>query len=166
VLGLGANVGARAGYLQAARQRLSRHPAIRLIAASPIYETPPLEVEGPQREYLNQVVIITTDLPPAGLHEATREIEAELGRPVDHAPQEPRTIDIDMIAYGARVLAGPGLVAPHPSYTRRRFVLVPLCDVRPGYADPVTGVGIRDLLAACPDASEIRPWSSKMAAAC
>ena len=58
----------------------------------------------------------------------------------------PRTIDLDLILYGAQMIETPGLIVPHPRFRDRRFVLEPLAELVPEWIDPVTGKTIAELL--------------------
>ena len=157
ILSLGSNLGHRSGYLEIACRFLSDHPAIQILARSPVYETQPQEMKGDQRPFLNQVVVLSTTLSPEMLHAFCREVEINLGRPGDHAVNSPRTIDIDLVAFGNRRIADPDLVVPHPRYATRRFVLVPLADIRPAFTDPATGRTVHELLACCPHHAQLHP---------
>ena len=153
VLSLGSNLGDRFDHLARAAGLLTQTAGQTLVAASSVYETPPLSVAEDHGPYLNQVLILDSALPSADLLQCCQSVEHELGRPADRAGNRPRTIDIDLISYGDERLPGPGLELPHPRYTQRRFVLIPLREVYPGYVDPVTGESLADLLAACRDRS-------------
>lgn len=166
VLGTGSNVGDREAHLLKAAELLCRDEAVQLVAASAVYETPPLEVPSSQENYLNQVVVVSTWLSPGRLLALCQEIEALLGRPRDHAAGAPRTIDIDLISYGSRIHNSGDLVLPHPGYTRRKFVLVPLAEVLPDFRDPLTGHSIQQLLEDCPDRSAIQRYDGLQGALC
>lgn len=166
VLGLGSNAGDRENHLLRAVELLCHGKVVQLVTASTIYETPPLGVPNPQEDYLNQVVVVSTRLSPTRLLALCQEIEALLGRPRDHAPGSPRTIDIDLISYGSLIYNSGDLVLPHPGYTRRKFVLVPLAEVLPGFRDPRTGRTIQQLLEDCPDTSAIHRRDSLQGAPC
>ena len=166
VLGLGSNVGDRRAHLRRAVELLGREDGVRLVAASPVYVTPPRGVPLPQEDYLNQVIVLSTRLSAPRLLELCQGIEAALGRPRDHLPGEPRSIDIDLITYGSLVRSSKDLVLPHPRYTQRRFVLVPLGQVLPAFRDPRTGRTIEQLLEGCPDTSTFRRWDSLQGAPC
>jgi len=155
VLGLGSNAGDRETHLLRTVELLCQKESVNLAAASSIYETPPLDVPSPQGDFLNQVVVISTLLPPTRLLALCQEIEAILGRPRDHTAGTSRTIDIDLISYGSLIHNSGELVLPHPGYTQRKFVLVPLAEVLPDFRDPLTGHPIRRLLEDCPDTSVI-----------
>lgn len=116
---LGSNVGDRAGHLAAAREALGRLPATRLVAASAVEETAPLGGMA-QPPYLNQMVLLDTELEPRALLAALQAIERARGR-VRTARWGPRTLDLDIVAYGDRQVRDPDLVIPHPELPRREF---------------------------------------------
>jgi len=118
---LGSNMGDRAAHLAHARARLGALPDTRLVAVSRIEETEPI---GPVAEplYLNQMVLLETTLRPEQLLAHCLAIEAERGR--DRRKQErwgPRTLDLDIVRYGARTVREPDLTIPHPELPNRRF---------------------------------------------
>lgn len=115
---LGSNVGARDAHLAAARARLSALPDTRLVAVSSIEETEP--IGPPQPRYLNQMVLLSTGLAPRDLLNACREIEAAAGR-VRQERWGPRTLDLDIVRYGDRIIDDPDLKVPHPELPRRGF---------------------------------------------
>jgi len=166
VLGIGSNAGDREAYLLRAVELLCRKESVSLAAASSIYETPPLDIPSSQGDFLNQVVVISTSLPPTRLLALCQEIEAILDRPRDHTAGASRTIDIDLISYGSLIHNSGQLVLPHPGYARRKFVLVPLAEVLPDFRDPLTGHSIRRLLEDCPDTSVIHRWDRFQEALC
>jgi 2-amino-4-hydroxy-6-hydroxymethyldihydropteridine diphosphokinase len=166
VLGIGSNAGDREAYLIRAVELLCHEALVNLVAVSSIYETPPLDVPSSQGDFLNQVVVISTSLPPTRLLAHCQEVETVLGRPREHAVGAPRTIDIDLISYGSLIHNSGQLVLPHPGYTRRKFVLVPLAEVLPDFRDPLTGHSIRQLLEDCPDTSVIHRWENFQEAPC
>jgi 2-amino-4-hydroxy-6-hydroxymethyldihydropteridine diphosphokinase len=141
-LSLGSNLGDREGNLRTAIEYL---PVSRV---SPIYETEPVDYTD-QPWFLNQVAEIETELSPIELLAATSRIEYDLGR-VRSVPRGPRTIDIDILLYGDRIVNTPDLRIPHPRMAERRFVLAPLADLAPDLKHPVTGRTIREMLAAAP----------------
>jgi 2-amino-4-hydroxy-6-hydroxymethyldihydropteridine diphosphokinase len=118
---LGANVGDRAGHLAHARARLDALPGTRLVAASTVEETAALG-PVPQGPYLNQMVLLETTLAPAELLRHCLAIEAERGR-TRRADERwgPRTLDLDIVRFGARTVNEPGLTVPHPELPNRDF---------------------------------------------
>jgi 2-amino-4-hydroxy-6-hydroxymethyldihydropteridine diphosphokinase len=96
--------------------------------------------------YLNGVAIVETDLSPSALLEQILAIEGSFGRKRVQ-PNAPRTLDIDLIAYGRRVIAAPGLTVPHPRAHERRFVMGPLAEIAPDWTHPVGGATAAELAA-------------------
>lgn len=131
---LGSNLGDRAGNLFQARRSLAALPRTRLIAVSPVYETEPVGVQD-QDWFLNQVAELDTELGPEELLQELLKIEADLGR-VRTVRWGPRTLDLDLLLYGAVSRATDFLALPHPRMWERAFVLQPLSDVAPGLRTP------------------------------
>lgn len=150
ILSLGSNQGVRYVYLQQAVAALRELPHTALAELSPIYESTPLEVPEhlAQTRFLNQIAILQTELTPLDLLEALQAIESHLGRVRGEEPNMPRTIDLDIVAYGTVSCATPRLTLPHPRACVRRFVLQPLLDLRPDFCFPDTGLSAQHLLGA------------------
>ncbi len=106
-------------------------------------------------DYLNGVVLVETRLSPRVVLTALLTIEADFGRRRE-AANAPRTLDLDLIAHGRRILHEPGLTIPHPRAWRRRFVMAPLAQIAPAWSHPVTGETAVDL-AENADIGEMRP---------
>jgi 2-amino-4-hydroxy-6-hydroxymethyldihydropteridine diphosphokinase len=119
LVALGSNLGDRAAYLAAARNRLSLLRGTRLLGASRIEETAPLGVVA-QGPFLNQMVAVRTSLAPLSLLDGLQAIERALGR-VRRARWGPRTIDLDIVRFGGRALRHPRLQLPHPGTASRAF---------------------------------------------
>ena len=159
-IGLGSNLdsdqGDRAHNLRLAVEAVKTLESTGLFGpVSSVYKTEAWGVENAQPDYLNQVLVLETDLPPEELLQVCQNIEQELGRAASHRPLSPRSLDIDLIVYGASVTASPSLILPHPRYHQRRFVLLPLAQVQPDFRDPVTVRTIGELLDACEDHSSV-----------
>ncbi len=151
VVSLGSNLGDRFATLSDALRGLAA-AGIRITRVSPVYETAPVGPEQP--DYLNAVALIETALPPYDLLDVVHEVEDTLGRVRDER-WGPRTIDIDIVAYGDLVSGDERLLLPHPRAAERAFVLVPWLDVDPGAALP-GGETVAELLAGT-DRSGLRP---------
>jgi 2-amino-4-hydroxy-6-hydroxymethyldihydropteridine diphosphokinase len=136
-VGIGANLGdARANVLDAI-ERLSRLPGARLVRASSLYRTAPIDSSGD--DYVNAVASLDTDLDAHALLQALFAIEQAHGRerPYRNAP---RTLDLDLLLYGDHIIdAAPTLIVPHPRMHERAFVLAPLAEVAPGLVIPGRG---------------------------
>lgn len=131
-LGLGSNIGDKAGMIGAAVARLGATPGIRVTARSGDYRTPPWG-DTDQDWFLNAAVGVGTDLAPHALLEACLAIETSLGR-VRERRWGPRIIDIDVLHYAGAEVSDERLVLPHRFVRERAFVLVPLAEIAPNLA--------------------------------
>jgi len=127
-IALGSNLGDRAEYLARAREALAYVPDTRVLAASRVEETAPL-CDMAQPPYLNQMVLVETQLSPRELLEACRAIEQAAGR-VRHERWASRTLDLDLVEFGHRTVADPDLVLPHPELPNRDFWQRELTELR------------------------------------
>ena len=98
---------------------------------------------------------VRCDLQPAELLDRLLAIERENGR-VREERNEPRTLDLDLLAMGDLVLASERLVLPHPRMWSRKFVLEPLCEIAPELRNPLTGLTVREQLRGIEDEHEVR----------
>jgi 2-amino-4-hydroxy-6-hydroxymethyldihydropteridine diphosphokinase len=116
------------------------------VRVSSFRETDPVGVTD-QPKFVNAVAELSTQLAPRDLLDALLAIERELGR--DRSREQrwgPRTLDLDLLLYGAEMIDEPGLTVPHPRLADRRFVLEPLHELVPGLVLP-DGTRVGDLLA-------------------
>lgn len=123
-VGLGGNIGDRAAYLSHALLAL-RRAGNRIVAVSAVYESAPVGGRA-QRPFWNAVAAIETSRGPRGLLRELQRIEFSLGRRRDGARGGPRTVDLDLLAYGRARMRTRELTLPHPRLFTRRFVLQPL----------------------------------------
>ncbi|MBL8957782.1 MAG: 2-amino-4-hydroxy-6-hydroxymethyldihydropteridine diphosphokinase [Myxococcaceae bacterium] len=143
-VGLGSNLGDRRAHLDAAVRELKAARVSRYL------ETPALLAPGDtvaQPAYLNAVAELHTDLEPQALLSRLREIEQAEGRPAQRARWQARTLDLDVLLYGDRVIDTPNLKVPHPAMHERRFVLEPLAELAPELVHPVLKKSVAELLA-------------------
>jgi 2-amino-4-hydroxy-6-hydroxymethyldihydropteridine diphosphokinase len=152
VFSLGSNLGDRLDYLQGAANALRATPGLQVTGISSVYETTPVgNVDQP--DFLNLVVVTESTLASMVMLERALAIEDAFAR-VRLVPQGPRTVDVDLIAVGDRILDGEHLTLPHPRAHERAFVLIPWHEVEPDAV--LVGHGrIADLLAGL-DASGVR----------
>ncbi|MCP3973608.1 MAG: 2-amino-4-hydroxy-6-hydroxymethyldihydropteridine diphosphokinase [bacterium] len=131
-VGLGSNIGDRARHIAEAVGSLSELGD--LVATSALYETAP--VGGPEQgPYLNAVAVLDTNLSARELLDACLRVEQEHGR--ERLERwGPRTLDLDIVLYGAESIDEGGLTVPHPRLHERRFVLQPLLEAWPDAALP------------------------------
>jgi 2-amino-4-hydroxy-6-hydroxymethyldihydropteridine diphosphokinase len=165
-LSLGSNVGDRVATLRAAVRRLSDAAEITFVSASRLYETEPWEAEpgrtvGERAWHMNCVIEVETSLDPRALLERVHAIEDTMGR--SRPPGTPearrfveRTIDIDILFYGERIISVPDeLHVPHLLLHERRFVLCPLAEVAPALRHPATYQTVREMLEALEDDHQV-----------
>ena len=123
-----------------------------------MYETEPVGVTD-QGLFLNLVCQVETRQSPALLLATCLGVETSLGRSRE-VSKGPRNIDIDILFYGQEVVRERHLQIPHPGLRRRKFVLVPLNEILPGFRDPITGRSPGELLRLCPDRTRVAPYCS------
>ncbi len=140
---LGSNLGDRSAHLAFAAGRLGS--ILTGLRISRFFETAPVGVGEAQPDFLNAAAVGTTALSARALLDALLAIERERGRERPR-PNAPRTLDLDLILFGADVVDEPDLIVPHPRFRGRRFVLEPLAEIAPDMRDPVTGLTVGELL--------------------
>ncbi|MFW2355401.1 2-amino-4-hydroxy-6-hydroxymethyldihydropteridine diphosphokinase [Hydrogenophaga sp.] len=125
---LGANLGDAAQALRDALKALDDTPGLRVVRASGLYRTAPVQSTGP--DYVNAVAEVSTTLTAPALLDALQAIEQQAGRerPYRNAP---RTLDLDLLLFGGARIESPRLAVPHPRMAQRAFVLVPLAEIAP-----------------------------------
>ena len=148
-IALGSNVGDSPGILRRAMDELEKLSLSRL-ARSSLWQTTPVDCPPGAPAFVNAVVALT---PRAGessgaLLAKMLALETQFGRRPKQFLNEPRRLDLDLIAYGAEVSDRPELLLPHPRAHRRRFVLQPLAEIAPGLILPGQRGPVAQLLAA------------------
>jgi len=144
-LALGGNIGDVRATFQRAIAMLGEGGAVRLVARSSDYRTPPWGVAA-QPDFVNAVIAVSTSLSPRDLLEHAQATERALGR--DRSRERhwgPRPIDIDLIAYDNVEISDADLTLPHPRLFERAFVLVPLAEIAPDRI--IAGISVRQALA-------------------
>jgi 2-amino-4-hydroxy-6-hydroxymethyldihydropteridine diphosphokinase len=145
LIALGGNVGDMVLTFDRAVALLCSDNGVALKQRSANYRTPPWGVTD-QPAFVNAAIAVATTLPPRELLARMREVEWHLGR--NRAFEQrwgPRTLDLDLLAYGDVTLDTPELTLPHPRMFERAFVLVPLAEIAPDRI--IGGTRIRDGLA-------------------
>lgn len=162
-IGVGSNLGDRVTNLVAGCVAVASFSRTRLLARSAVIETEPIGFDGSdvQRvdgatdreqvelggKYLNAAMLIRTSLSARELLEALLEVERTQGRVRDEVNRfAPRTLDLDLLIYGAEQIDEPGLCVPHPRLHQRRFVLAPLAQIAPNLVVPGLDRNVRELL--------------------
>ena len=141
---LGSNLGHRRAHLDFAAAQLQ--PLLHGLRVSRYHETIPVGAAEPQPLFLNAAAVGDTALTARELLDAVLAIEQARGRERPYA-NAPRSLDLDLILFGDRVIDEPGLIVPHPRFRERRFVLDPLAEIAPELVDPVTGRTVAELAA-------------------
>ena len=142
-IGLGSNLGNRQGYINSALKMLAEAGHVELARVSDVVETTPL-AQANQPEYLNAVAELRTTLRLEDLHKTLINIETALGR-TRQKKWSPRTIDLDILLYGSRVIDSPQMTIPHPQMHLRSFVLEGLCQLNGGLLHPVIKESVNEL---------------------
>ena len=129
----------------------------RVVQVSASYESEPWGFET-EEWFLNRVIVLETEMAPEELLGQLLGIEHDLGR--ERHPEidgyTSRTVDLDVLYLGDRIVLSNTLTVPHPRLHRRRFALLPLCEVAPDMVHPVFGLTQTELLARCPDLLTVR----------
>lgn len=163
-IGLGSNLGNREERLLQAMRALHQL-RVRIVDVSSFWETEPIGLPD-QPDYLNAACRVKTELKPRALLSACLITEEKLGR-VRIEKWGPRTVDLDILFYGKKIIDRRGLKIPHPSVADRRFVLEPLSEIAADFRDPVSSRTVAELLQDCPDQGrcevrfpriEVRRW--------
>jgi 2-amino-4-hydroxy-6-hydroxymethyldihydropteridine diphosphokinase len=144
-IGLGANLGDREATLRRAVELLDAEEGVEVVAVSTLRDTEPVGFFD-QPRFLNGAAAVETELAPRELLERLLAVERALGRDRTGPRFGPRTVDLDLLVYGGRVVDEPGLTVPHPRLAERRFALEPLAELDPELAFP-DGRLVSDLLA-------------------
>ncbi len=134
-IGVGSNLADPVHQVRSAFLDLDAVPHCRVSKVSPLYRTPPM---GPadQPPYVNAAVKLHTRLAPLPLLDALLAVERRHGRVRDGRRWGPRTLDLDLLLYGERIIDEPRLTVPHPGIAERAFVLLPLYDIAPTLTIP------------------------------
>ena len=143
-IALGSNLGDRMRTCLLAIDAMRDLPGTRIDAVSPPFETEP---EGPagQPKFINMACKMATRLEPAALLSELQSIERRFGRKREER-WGPRTLDLDILLFGSRVIDEPDLVVPHPHMHLRAFVLAPLARMAPDAVHPVLGLTVSQML--------------------
>ena len=153
---IGGNIGDRLLKLSKARESIA-NACGKIIIQSSVYETAAWGKED-QEAFLNQVIVIETELSSIDLLKTILKIEEELGRK-RQLKYGPRIIDIDILFFNDEVISVEGLKVPHPHMQNRRFVLTPLNEIAPRKFHPVLEKTVSQLLADCPDSLAVNKFN-------
>jgi len=144
-IGLGSNLGDREAHIRKALLLIENTDGVNLVKTSSLMETSPEGGPPHQGEYLNGAAEITCQDNAESLLRKLQNIENQLGR-VRREKWGPRTIDLDLLLFGAKVIDIPQLKIPHPLMHQRLFVMKPLVEIAPDLIHPVLGLTMSEIL--------------------
>jgi len=150
---IGGNLGDREQILQSTVESLGNDVG-KILNVSAIYETEPWGFEHEQ-SFLNQVVVVESNLLPEAVLDQTQRIEKNLGRVRKKNRYSERTIDVDILFYDDLIIDTERLEVPHPRMGERMFALAPLAEIAPDFIHPVMDKSILEMKSSCPDTSEV-----------
>ena len=134
VIALGGNLGDVPAAFSRACDSLSS-AGFRIRRFSSLLQTAPLRCEPGAPEFTNAAVSGFWSGTPSELLRICQRIEADNGRPNDHAHHVSRTLDLDIILFGRETISLPDLAIPHPEAAKRDFVMIPVREIEPELAD-------------------------------
>lgn len=152
----GSNQGDQASLLERACIRIQNSCGM-LVERSSAYLSEPWGFDA-EEWFMNELLVVETELEPDELMDKLMEIETELGR-VRHPETKgycSRTVDLDILYYGDQVIRTEKVTAPHPRLHLRKFALMPLCEIIPDFLHPVFNLSQKELLDRCPDTSTLQ----------
>jgi 2-amino-4-hydroxy-6-hydroxymethyldihydropteridine diphosphokinase len=158
-IGIGSNQGAKLDNCTKALEMIAGIPETRLRASSSFFDSEPWG--HAQEWYVNGAVAVDTNLEPQLLLDRCQVIERDMGRRRTAKRWEDRIIDLDLLFFDDLVIDDPWLEIPHPELHKRKFVLVPMCEIAPEVVHPVLKMSIVELLARTEDAKQVVPILSK-----
>lgn len=158
IIGFGSNQGDSVMICRQAVNRLADHPGLELLKVSGLYRTEPVGFKE-QQWFVNGAALFETNLSPEQLLLVLQTIEDRFGR-IRRERWGPRTLDLDIIAYGEEIVHLPGIRIPHSRMHERRFVLAPMAEIDPDWRHPVLHLSVLEMLARLPaDEQAIEIWS-------
>jgi 2-amino-4-hydroxy-6-hydroxymethyldihydropteridine diphosphokinase len=142
---MGSNMGDREKNLTAALTKLEMVPGLEITAVSGIYVSEAQDMEGENPSFMNQVVMAEYQYLPNELLNELELIEKKLGR-TSKGKKQPRTIDLDILLFGNRIVETERLSIPHRELLNRPFAMVPLLQIEPNIIHPVTRRPVAEFL--------------------
>lgn len=151
-ISLGTNLGNRINNLNQSIRSIERLIG-KVVTQSSVYETAPWGNQN-QPDYLNQVIIVRSDLKPEDCLQTLLQIENDLGR-TRKQKWEARIIDIDLLYADDQIIKTKELTIPHPFIEQRKFVLTPLAEIAPDFIHPIFKKSQEQLLQECQDTQSV-----------
>ena len=145
-ISVGSNMGRKLENCRRGIDGLANGTDATLIARSSFYRTEPVDFRD-QDWFVNAVFAIRTPLGPAALLARIQAVQQDAGREKSSIRFGPRVLDLDILLFDDLILSSPNLTIPHPRMHKRRFVLLPICDINPYLVHPILKKEMRSLLA-------------------
>ncbi|MFA6617909.1 MAG: 2-amino-4-hydroxy-6-hydroxymethyldihydropteridine diphosphokinase [Candidatus Neomarinimicrobiota bacterium] len=154
-LSFGSNIGDSSHLITRAIKEVASNPHIELVEQSSLWRSEPL-YDTKQADFVNAVAKFRSDLLAYEILDYISEIEIRFFRIRDpKRPKGPRTLDIDILFYGDRIMNEEKLIIPHPRFHERKFILLPMSEIDVNYTVPGTSLKIKDYIVQCPDKSKL-----------
>ncbi len=144
IFSLGSNIGDREKFIEKGVKFLSGLG--KFITGSSIYETSPVGMLAETRSFYNSIVVIDSEISPSDMLTKIKDFENSNDRDTESSHNLPRTIDIDILFTDNIILDSPKLTIPHKKIEERKFILIPLSEIRPDFIHPASGKTISDML--------------------
>jgi len=160
ILGLGGNLGnVESTFIKA--KKIIEQKVGKITHQSFIYQTQAWG-ETNQNDFLNQAIVLESELNPFQVLDSCLDIEKKLGRDrINGVKWKERVIDIDILFFNDEIIDTPYLKIPHPYLSQRNFVLIPLLDIIPNYIHPKLKKSIKNIKKECKDNMQIIKKISK-----
>ncbi len=159
IVALGSNIGDSESILHSAFAELQKFSTAPLVKSS-LWQTTPIDCPPGSPLFLNAVVALVPASfeTPETLLEKLQDLEKEFGRQPKKILNEPRPLDLDLIAFGTEERSTPSLTLPHPRAHLRKFVLQPLVEIAPDLILPGQTKTVAELLQSLTSDEAIRKW--------
>lgn len=154
-IGIGSNQGDKLENCERALRMVAAIPETRLTASSSFFDSEPLG--GAQTWYVNGAAAVDTDLDPGSLLGSCQAIEWRMGRRRTARRWEDRIIDLDLLFFDDLIIDDALLKIPHPELHKRKFVLMPMCEIAAEVVHPIFKLSIVQLLAQVEDHKRVSP---------
>lgn len=153
---VGSNIEPRLTFLERAEKEIGKKVGV-VLKTSEIYESAPWGFED-KTSFLNQVLLVNSELTAEEILKTILEIEMEMGRIRRSTSYASRNIDIDILYFGEEIYEQEFLKVPHPRLHLRRFTLIPLAEIAPMFIHPKFSLSNHELLNNCEDHSIVNKF--------